>query len=108
MVSHYHGAAAADGADATFRGSYLGSAVPENVRELEIATEGSSLLLAKALSVAELVSSTSEGRRMIVQGGVEVDGTRVTDGQHQLPRGGTYLVRVGSKQRKFCRIRVPA
>lgn len=108
MVAQYHGGAAAEGADATFRASYLGSAVPADVREVEVATEGASLLLAKALSVVELVSSTSEGRRMIVQGGVEVDGARVTDGQHQLARGGTYLVRVGSKQRKFCRIRVPA
>jgi tyrosyl-tRNA synthetase len=107
-VSHYHGPTAAEEADQTFRSSYLGSAVPDDVRELDLPTEGASLLLAKALSLATLVSSTSEGRRLIVQGGVEVDGKRVTDGQHQLPKGGTYLVRVGSKQRKFCRIRVPA
>lgn len=108
MVERFHGVEAARSAEQTFRATYLGDGVPEVVPEVEIPTEGPSLLLAKALSAARLVPSTSEGRRLITQGGVEVDGERVTDGQHQLSRGTSYLVRVGSKRRRFCRIRVPA
>jgi hypothetical protein len=37
---------------------------------------------------------------------VEVDGKRVSDPKAPLARGGEYLVRVGSKNRRFARIRV--
>jgi tyrosyl-tRNA synthetase len=107
LVSRYHSADAAAAAVRTFQATYLGDGVPDEVAEIEVSTEGKTLLLAKALCVAALVPSTSEGRRLITQGGVEVDGERVSDGQHQLARGRSYLVRVGSKRRKFCRIRVP-
>jgi tyrosyl-tRNA synthetase len=108
MVTQYHSADAALGAERTFQATYLHDGVPDEVAELELDTEGATLLLAKALSAAKLVPSTSEGRRMIQQGGVELDGQRIHDGQHQLARGQSYLVRVGSKRRKFCRIRVRA
>ena len=63
------------------------------------------LLLAKGLSAARLVTSTSEAKRLIAQGGVEVDGQRVVDEKHLLDTGKRYLVRVGSKKRRFCYIR---
>jgi tyrosyl-tRNA synthetase len=108
MVTSYHSADAARSAERTFQATYLGDGVPDEVLELELETGGPTLLLAKALCLAKLVPSTSEGRRLIVQGGVELDGERVLDGQHQLLRGSSQLVRVGSKRRKFCRIRVRA
>ena len=58
-----------------------------------------------ALSSVALVKSTGEGKRLVEQGGVEVDRVRITDGQHQLSPG-EYLLRVGSKNRRFCRIKV--
>jgi len=107
MITHFHSSDAADQADETFRASYLSDGVPEDIPEVVVATEGDTLWLPKALSAAELVPSTSEGRRLTSQGGVEVDGTRVTDANYQLARGGRYLVRVGSKKRRFCHIKVP-
>ncbi len=47
-----------------------------------------------------------EGKRLVEQGGVEVDRVRVTDGNLQLARGRRYLVRVGSKLRRFAYITV--
>ena len=106
MVERFHGADAKTKAAQDFKREYLGDGVPEEVPEVEVPTAGSELLLAKGLSVAGLVPSTSEAKRLISQGGVEVDGQRVTDEQHKLSRGGRYLVRVGSKKRRFCFIRV--
>lgn len=108
MIARFHDAAAAVAAQKEFRAIYSKSGVPDDVPEVEVATDGESLALSKALSSAKLVKSTSEGRRMIVQGGVEVDGERVVDGQHQLGRGGRYLIRVGSKKRRFAYVKVPA
>ncbi len=45
-------------------------------------------------STAQLVASTSEGRRLITQGAVKVDGARVSDPKAELPTG-THLVQVG-------------
>lgn len=106
MVTRFHDSAAAQSAETTFRATYLGHGVPSDVPEVTCPAEGGKLMLAKALAQAKLVSSNGEGRRMIQGGGVEVDGEVVKDGLFELAAGGAYLVRVGSKNRRFCRIRV--
>lgn len=106
IVARFHGADAARSAEATFRATYLGDGVPSDVPEAEVAAEGGKLLLAKALAQVKLVSSNGEGRRMIQGGGVEVDGAVVKDALFELAPGAQYVVRVGSKNRRFCRIRV--
>jgi tyrosyl-tRNA synthetase len=107
IITRFHGADAASHAIQTFRATYLGDGIPSDVPEVEVPAQGETLWLAKALSSAKLVASTNEGKRLTAQGGVEVDGQRVTDSQYQLSRGRTHLVRVGSKKRRFCRIKVP-
>ncbi len=107
VISLYHSEGDAGRAAQTFRSTYLADGVPEDVPEVEVAAGGDTLWIAKALSAAKLVSSTSEGRRLSGQGGVEVDGTRITDEQYQLARGGRYLLRVGSKKRRFAYVKVP-
>jgi tyrosyl-tRNA synthetase len=41
--------------------------------------QGSSIKLARLIAKTGLVSSSSEARRLIIQGGVEVDGTKESD-----------------------------
>jgi len=106
VVTRFHGADAATGAEATFRATYLGDGVPAEVPEADVTAEGGKLLLAKALAAVKLVTSNGEGRRLIQGGGVEVDGAVVKDGLFELRPGSQYLVRVGSKNRRFVRIRV--
>ena len=62
--------------------------------------------LAWALKQANLAESTSAARRLVEQGGVEIDGQRVTDPKARLLPGSVHLVRVGSKTRRFARIRI--
>ncbi|WP_434380719.1 tyrosine--tRNA ligase [Melittangium boletus] len=50
--------------------------------------------LAKALAEAKLVASGTEGRKLMGQGGVRVNGEKVMDPKHELPAG-EYLVQVG-------------
>jgi tyrosyl-tRNA synthetase len=69
--------------------------------EHTLTTDGPTLWIAKALALAGLVKSSGEGKRLVEQGGVEVDRERVTDGQLQLERGKKYLLKVGSKNRRF-------
>jgi tyrosyl-tRNA synthetase len=101
IVARFHDDAAAKNAAAEFEKVYAGDAIPEGVPEFPLTTDGATLWLAKALSSAGLVKSTGEGKRLMEQGGVEVDQVRVTDANFQLERGKRYLLRVGSKNRRF-------
>ncbi len=106
IVERFHNRETALEAEQSFRDAYLADGLPQEVPECEMQTEGDSLWLPKALAAARLVPSSSEGKRMVLQGGVEVDGQRVTDERFGLGKGGRYLVRVGSKNRRFCYISV--
>lgn len=101
MIGRLFDAASADRAEAEFKNVYSGDAVPEDVPEHTLTTDGPTLWIAKALALAGLVKSSGEGKRLVEQGGVEVDRERVTDGQLQLERGKKYLLKVGSKNRRF-------
>ena len=106
LVTRFHDAAAAKQAQIDFEGVYAADAIPADVEEKTLTTDGPTLWIAKALSLAGLVKSTGEGKRLVEQGGVEVDQARVTDAQLQLERGKRYLVRVGSKNRRFAYVTV--
>jgi tyrosyl-tRNA synthetase len=101
LVTRFHDEAAARAAALEFEKVYASDAIPDDVPEHTLVTDGATLWIAKALSSAGLVKSTGEGKRLVEQGGVEIDRVRVTDGQYQLERGKRYLVRVGSKNRRF-------
>lgn len=104
MITRFHDAQAAEDARREFEATYTGKGVPDDIPEVHLSTEGPTLWIAKALSEAKLVKTTSEGRRLVQQGGVEIDGERITNPQHQLARGGKFLIRVGSKHRRFATI----
>jgi tyrosyl-tRNA synthetase len=106
IVERFHGPQAAEHAAREFESAYARDGVPEDVPLVEVTPPEGVAELAWALKQANLVPTTSEARRLVSQGGVEVDGTRVTDPKAPLARGSEYLVRVGSKNRRFARIRV--
>ena len=60
--------------------------------------------IAQLLKQASLTPSTSEALRMIEQGGVKLDGERVSDKGLKLPAGRTVVAQVG--KRKFARITI--
>ena len=101
LITRFHDEASALSAEAEFKKVYGADAVPDDIEEVTLTTEGPTLWIAKALSGAGLVKSTGEGKRLVEQGGVEMDRVRITDANLQLERGKKYLFRVGSKNRRF-------
>ncbi|MCI5133110.1 MAG: tyrosine--tRNA ligase, partial [Candidatus Electrothrix sp. EH2] len=51
---------------------------------------------------AGLVQSSSDGRRMVKQNAVSVNGTKVTDVDKEIPADGEVLLKVG--KRRFCKV----
>jgi len=106
LIRRFHGEAAAKRAREDFDKAYLGDELPRDIPEHTVKTEQATLWVAKALSSAGLVKSTAEGKRLVEQGGVEVDRARVSDANLQLEIGKRYLLRVGSKNRRFAYVTV--
>jgi tyrosyl-tRNA synthetase len=106
IVARFHGAEACERAASEFERVYARDAVPDEVPRVKVDPGGGVAELAWVLKQANLAVSTSEARRLVEQGGVELDGVRVIDPKTRLDPGREYLVRVGSKNRRFARIRV--
>ena len=53
--------------------------MPDQIEEIEVQAEADNMWLPKLLHAAGLVKSSSEGRRMIEQQAVSVDGSKVSD-----------------------------
>jgi len=106
IVTRIHGNAAADAARAHFQRVVQDKGVPEEVPEFEVAVQsGGSIALLDALDRASMIKSRSEGRRLVEQGAISIDGARADDALGQLEIG-RYLVRVG--KRKYLRLHVRA
>jgi len=106
LVARYHGAGAADEAVREFNAVFRDKGLPENIEEVSLSCAESAIWLPKVMHQAGMVSSTSEGRRLISQGGVQVDDIKVSDVNLELDAGQTYLIKVG--KRKFKRITLKA
>jgi tyrosyl-tRNA synthetase len=98
LTAQYQGPDKATAAAAHFARVHQQGALPAEIDERRVLARGGSVLLPQVLREAGLVGSNSEGRRMIGQGAVEVDGERVTSVDAELADGRTYLIRVGKRQ----------
>ena len=102
IVARFHDGAAAEGAKQEFISRFREGAMPEDMPELTLETEGGTLGIAHLLKGAGLVGSTSEAFRMIKQGAVRIDGERVEDRALTIDAGSTNVYQVG--RRRFARV----
>jgi tyrosyl-tRNA synthetase len=103
IVARFHSARDADQAEQEFIARFKGNAVPEKMPEVTLAGETGGLAIAAILKQANLAPSTSEAIRNIEQGGVKVDGAKVSDRALRLAAG-TYVIQVG--KRKWARVTI--
>jgi tyrosyl-tRNA synthetase len=104
IVERFHSRQAAEGALADFEARFRQGVLPENMQEFSLPAEGDALSVVQMLKQAGLTASTSEAMRMIEQGGVKLDGEKLSDKALSVQRGETVVAQVG--KRKFARITV--
>ena len=104
IVTRFHGPAAAAAAHADFEARFKRDEVPQDIREVSLTAKDDGLALSQVLKQAGLTASTSEALRMIEQGGVKVNGEKVSDKALKLARGERCVVQVG--KRKFARVTI--
>jgi len=102
IVERFHGRAAAEGAAREFNARFREGALPEDMPEIALPAPAAGLAIGQLLKQAGLVPSASEANRVIEQGGLRVDGARVSDRTLVLAKGKAYVVQVG--KRKVARV----
>jgi tyrosyl-tRNA synthetase len=102
IVARFHDARAADAALEDFESRFRDGAIPQDLPEqvIEVPAEGAPI--AQILKSGGLCQSRSEALRMIEQGGVRVNGDKVSDRDLKLAAGSTYVLQVG--KRKFAKV----
>jgi tyrosyl-tRNA synthetase len=78
--------------------------IPDEVPEVAIKIAEASVSVPQLLKQAGLVASTSEAMRAIDQGGVKLDGEKVSDKHQQVAKGTEVVAQVG--KRKFARVTI--
>lgn len=102
LVARFHGSAAAQTALMDFENRFRQGGIPEDLAQIVLNAPPAGLPIAQVLRGAGLTATTSEALRMIDQGGVRIDGEKVSDRGLLLPGGVNVVVQVG--KRKYCRI----
>ncbi len=104
LVERFHGRAAAEGGARHFRRVVQRGEAPEDLPETPVPVGDDGLRgVLDLLQRVGLAASTSEGRRLVREGAVRVNGERVGDPKRALGPG-LYLLRVG--KRRYARVRL--
>ncbi len=108
LVRMYRGQAAADKAQEEFVAVFRRGEMPEDILPIAIAkadlSPAGTMWVARLLVALDLASSTSEARRLVVQGGVRIGDSRVTDPAAEVAVTEAMVVRVG--KRRVARVRI--
>ncbi len=102
LVTRFHNQAAADEAEHNFAQIFTRHELPDEIEEIHLTVTESEIWVPKLLLDAGLVRSTSDGRRMMQQNAVSIDGEKVNDVNAVVLPQGERLLKVG--KRRFCKV----
>lgn len=97
IVARFHDDKAADAAEAEFNNRFRAGAVPSDIPEVKVAAPDGEIGIARLIKEAGLCPSTGEANRNIDQGGVRLEGERISDRGLKV-KPGTYTLQVGKRR----------
>ena len=104
MIERFHSREDATRAHQNFIDRFQKGATPDEMPDVELKADADTLSLMQIIKQAGLTASTSEAMRMVDQGGVKINGEKVTDKTVSIPKGETLVLQVG--KRKFARVTI--
>jgi len=105
IVSQYHSPEEASAAEEEFKRVFQKRELPTDIAGFKLSEEllkDGKVWLPRLMVKAGLAESTSQARRLIIQGGVKIDGEKVTDPEASIEPKEGMVIRVG--KRKFVRV----
>lgn len=97
IVARFHDEKAADAAEVEFNNRFRAGAVPSDIPEVNVAAPDGEIGIARLIKEAGLCPSTGESNRNIDQGGVRLEGERISDRGLKV-KPGTYTLQVGKRR----------
>ncbi|MEJ2135616.1 MAG: tyrosine--tRNA ligase [Desulfofustis sp.] len=101
LTARFHSEEEAALAEQNFENVFAKHDLPDDIPEYTLSSE-ESVWLPKLMVDSGLVSSTSDGRRMIKQNAVSIDGEKIGDTDFSVEPAGDLILKVG--KRRFCRV----
>lgn len=101
LTARFHSQEAAIQAEVNFEKVFQKGGLPDDIPEQQVHSD-EALWLPQLLVDLGMVKSTSDGRRMIKQNAVSIDGEKVKDLKTSIEPQGEILVKVG--KRRFCKV----
>ncbi len=101
IVAMYHGEEAAQKAEEEFDKIFVKKGVPDEMPEKEF-ERGAEIPIIDLITSVNFAPSRGEARRLVIQGGVSIDGEKITDFKHTVKIENDFVLKVG--KRKFMKI----
>jgi tyrosyl-tRNA synthetase len=102
LVTMYHSPEAGKSAEEEFDRIFIEKEAPDQIEEFRFSPRNGDASLVTLLALTQLASSRTEARRLIEQGGVSIDGERVTELNATVPDKKEFILKVG--KRRFLKI----
>jgi tyrosyl-tRNA synthetase len=102
LVTLYYDKQSAQTAEEEFDKIFVAKEVPEDIEDFTIHTGNGKISMVELLTSTRMASSNSDARRLIQQGGVSIDGEKVTDVNFVLKLKKEVVLKVG--KRRFLKI----
>ncbi len=102
IVEMYHSTEAASKAEEEFDRIFVEKDVPDEIEEFSLKTGNGLQTIVALLTHTQLASSKSDARRLIEQGGVSIDGEKITDFNAPVPAKKEFILKVG--KRRFLKV----
>jgi len=96
IIGIYYSEEAAKMAQKSFEQVFSKGELPDDIEEITVDSTGD-LMLVKLLAEKGIVSSNGEGRRLIKQGAVKVNDSKLSDINFSLSKG-EYIIKVGKRR----------
>tara|TARA_Y100000996_G_scaffold23689_1_gene17088 strand:- start:579 stop:1769 length:1191 start_codon:yes stop_codon:yes gene_type:complete len=104
LVDRFHEIGDGKNCKENFLNRFQKGKMPDNIETFEIDIKDESIPLVNLLKDTQMISSVSEGNRLIKQGGIKINQEKVMDLKFEISKGSENIYQVG--KRKFLKIRV--
>ena len=102
IIERFHNTDAAQKALENFEARFQRGAIPDDIESIDLTITTHSIGIANLLKETGLTASTSEAIRMINQGGVKIDGEKISDAKMSIAANTQHIYQIG--KRKFAKV----
>ncbi len=104
LVDRFHKDGEGKKCKESFLNRFQKGKIPDDIDSVKINIDGPKIMLVNLLKDANMISSVSEGNRLIKQGGIKINSEKVEDPKLEVSEGSEDVYQVG--KRKFLKIKL--